>query len=399
MQEIPTFRIDQIPDTPDWQFSPLYKEDINGNTRFWQVSLENGYLCTKHGVADGKIQKDCTEVILNTTGRDLQQQGLLEARQKYKLKIKEGYTVPSSDIPPKKTPMKGNYYKEGMIKDRLVFVQFKIDGVRMLAVLENGEVVMSSYKHTVFNSVNHLKPEILELLAYLPKNTVLDGELYCFGMKINRIVSAVKSEKKKNPDVLKIQYWLFDIITEEPLPYEERYTMLVNAYHRVMEDRNPQGTLSVDFLPQFLRIVPVEVASNHQEIVALQNKAVQEGYEGIMVKKISINFEKGSKEYKESLYKHGRSNNILKYKDFFDEEGTIINIEEASGKEKGLAMLLIKDQRGNTFPLRFGTYEERKLWFQNPKLILGKELTFKYKDLSEYGVPQHAVGVVIRDYE
>ena len=75
-------------------------------------------------------------------------------------------------------------------------------------------------------------------------------------------------------------------------------------------------------------------------------------------------------------------------------------MQEGKGRESGIALITIRDPRGNVFLLRpAATFETRKHWFDNPGMIIGKKMTYHYQNLSETGVPRFAVGKEIRDYE
>ena len=63
-------------------------------------------------------------------------------------------------------------------------------------------------------------------------------------------------------------------------------------------------------------------------------------------------------------------------------------------------MIKVKDPRGNEFSVRpSATFEQRKIWFDDPNLIVGKKMTYQYQNLSEFGVPRFPEGKDIRDYE
>ena len=83
-----------------------------------------------------------------------------------------------------------------------------------------------------------------------------------------------------------------------------------------------------------------------------------------------------------------------------EEEGEIIGIDEGKGREKGIALITVRDPRGNEFNVRpAATFEQRKVWFDHPDLIIGKKMTYQFQNLSEFGVPRFPVGKDIRDYE
>ena len=54
---------------------------------------------------------------------------------------------------------------------------------------------------------------------------------------------------------------------------------------------------------------------------------------------------------------------------------------------------------GVVFRIRHSTNENRRMWLQDPDLILGKRFTFKYYERSSKGVPIQPTGVGFRDYE
>jgi hypothetical protein len=60
------------------------------------------------------------------------------------------------------------------------------------------------------------------------------------------------------------------------------------------------------------------MSQSHDELLLQHGQHVSMGYEGIMIKKISNGYQPESKEYNESLYRPGKSNHILKYKDFVE---------------------------------------------------------------------------------
>ena len=174
-----------------------------------------------------------------------------------------------------------------------------------------------------------------------------------------------------------IQYWIFDINYEDHkgCSYEKRYSLLVNAFHRYLEDNN-------GVLPTIFGIVPTNIARNHQEVVQYHNKYVSQGYEGLMIKKINNKYLPNTDEYNATLYKSGKCSNILKYKQFFDEEFTIIGIEQ--GK------YYVRNQK---FPNSF--FVEAK----GSRYNIGELLTVRYLGIDNYGVPINPIAIAIRDYE
>lgn len=388
-------RMDQIPKEREWSLIALYKLTSNGSMLYWQVGFDGvNNLEISHGYSDGVIRTDRTEIKTNTTGRDINEQALLEARQRYRLKYREGYQPAGSTTAPLTKGMKGYEYKENSIKKWPVYTQPKLNGIRMLCRNNvNRNLSMYSWLNNPFNNLDHLEEELNDFFEYLPKNSILDGELYNHNMDFTILTSAVKTIKHKHDKLKDVQYWIFDINYEDHMgtPYEKRYELLVNSFHRYIQDNK---------MPKNFTIVNAQLAQNHSEIMIQHDQHVAMGYEGIMIKKISNGMDASSKIYNESLYKSGKCNHILKYKQFIDEEALIISVTEAEGTEKGAAIFNVQDKRGNIFPVRLrGDFETRRFWWKNQQLVIGKEITIRYQELSIYGIPRFPVGVSIRDYE
>lgn len=416
----PVISPDEAPTTLSgaWSLFPLYKQPARGGLRMWQVGFDGiDHLEIHYGVVDGAIQFDRTEVKLNNSKRNMQEQALLEARSRYLKKFREGYE-PAKETnslqdqaivlgtPTHSEAMKATHYHEGMIKHWPVITQPKLDGIRMIASIENGVVVFRSRGNKFFTSLAHLSNDVAKLLALLPTGSKLDGELYSSQLPFQELCSALKRVKKLHERVTEIEYWIFDVdlpplltaTSKDPIlqPYEERYNILakVMGYPLIGETtsvKNPYATL---------RLVPSQLAFSHTEIMQQHDLYVSQGYEAIMVKKTAYNLTPKDPDYAQALYKSGRTQNILKYKEFQDEEVDIIGVQEAKGKQKGAVVFEVQDARGNKFTSSMeGSLAQRREWFQHPELVIGKKLTIRFQELTNKGVPRIAVGVAIRDYE
>src|SRR5436305_14792406 len=135
------------------------------------------------------------------------------------------------------------------------------------------------------------------------------------------------------------------------------------------------------------------------EIINNHAKYVEEGYEGIIIRKIA-GPNPTDESIKESQYIHRKGNNFLKYKDFKDEEGTIIDAISAKGTEEDAAILQVRDPRGNMVWVRMrGSVQNRIEMLQRKHEIIGKLVTYRYNRLTTNGIPLNPRGVAIRDYE
>lgn len=392
-------RMDQVPTQSRWRLVPLYKSSVSGDLLFWQIGFDGiDHLELSHGYEGGIIRTDRTEVKTNNSGRNIIEQALLEARHRYKLKYHEGYQPAGATTAPLVKGMKGYEYKQNSVKNWPVYTQPKLNGIRMLCQHSHNGLSMRSWLNNSYTHLHHIENELRDFFSYLPRYSTLDGELYNHSMDFTELISAVKTVKSVHPKLHDVQYWIFDINYEDcdGAPFEKRCLLLHNAYRQYIQDLQADSRP----VPSTFTIVPTSVASNHEEVIQQHNLHVASGYEGIMIKKISNGYSQDTREYKQSLYRSGKSNHILKYKEFIDEEAVVVGVTEAEGTEKGAAILEVVDKRGNRFPIRMrGDFNRRRYWFQNPHVVMGKEVTIRYQELSIYGVPRFPVGVAIRDYE
>ena len=187
-----------------------------------------------------------------------------------------------------------------------------------------------------------------------------------------------------------LKYYIFDIIEPERLSWPERYELLSLAYNRYRDDIN----IVFNF-----EIVPQEIVSTHHQIMENYQKYVSQGYEGLIIRHCP-GLNPTEKDILRCRYKPKRSNNLLKYKEFIDEEAEIIGGDSCVGNEDSAVRFKVRDIRGNEFFVRpRGSIEQRKLWYKNLINLIGKQLTIRYQELSEYSVPRFPVGIGIRDYE
>jgi ATP-dependent DNA ligase len=97
-----------------------------------------------------------------------------------------------------------------------------------------------------------------------------------------------------------------------------------------------------------------------------------------------------------------RSNDLQKYKEFEDEEFKIVGITSGEGREENAIIYIceVKNPKSvKTFEVRpRGSIKKRiQDMAKGEKFYIGKELTVRYKQLSELNVPVPPVGIVVRE--
>jgi ATP-dependent DNA ligase len=245
------------------------------------------------------------------------------------------------------------------------YVQRKYDGMRCVASKEQGTILLRTRNGKMIGHLTHLEDQI----KILGNKYELDGELYCHGKTLREIISMVKREQVSNSQ---IQYRVYDVISEQ-----------------LQGERLEKVKWAIKICGKDIIEVPTYKCNTWDDIKTLFAQFIKEGYEGAIIRN------------PDGLYECGyRSNNLIKYKHFEDEEFEIVSANEATGRDKGTIIFVCKTKAGKEFRVRpQGTREERGKWWDTWKTFIGKKLTVRFVEYTEYGIPFHPVGLCVRDYE
>ena len=372
-------------------FPTLHGEGVLGKTKVWTISVEerdvSGVIVISRGYLDGKMQ--VSEKVISQ-GKNIGkknettpvQQAVSEARASW-IKMKEsGYSEAikeevdntasvrgkgiAADVP---LPMLAHeYHKRCKGFPFPCFTQPKLDGTRCVGI--PGKGLFSRLRKTI----PHMEHIIAELNR-LPPDLILDGELYTNELTFQEIVGLVKRETLKVGDLekqQKIKYHVYDLIQGDS--YEQRHCLL--------------QALFASFSFQHLILVPTFHCGSEAEMKEQHARFVADGYEGIMLRNPA------------GVYKNVRSVDLLKYKEFFDDEYEVVGFKEGEGAEKGCVLWMCKTEKGDTFHCRpRGTREDRTELYQKGAAYIGKKLTVRFQELTDDGIPRFPVGIAFRDYE
>lgn len=362
-----------------YKFPKLFSETKDGHLRSFKINcyqLKSGYairVSKKRVEPSGKMTYDYKEF---TEGKNIGrsnetspwEQCLREAQSQYAQLQDKGYfsNIEEKSVSPE--PMLAMKWDESKIEFPCM-VQPKLDGIRCICYEENGEVHLKSRRGKEL--------EIPQVKEYLEKNRgllPLDGELYNHdNLSFQGIVSAVKKLSKKTQNINLIVY-------DKPLEGINNYKRQFK--YLLADSKNTSKNAPIKYLS-------TDIANSLEEIYILHDKYRKEGYEGAIIR----NFK--------GLYEFGyRSKNLIKLKKFYDEEFPIVDIIEATGRDKGTAIFILKAKNGKTFNARpQGSKALRTQYLLDRKKLIGKPCTVKYQELSEYGIPRFPSAIAIRDYE
>jgi len=362
----------------------VYKKTSTGKIQQWRVWVEatpTGYLLkVESGQTGGKLKETAGQIIdVGKQKRTAKEQAIFEANSKLSKKRDEAYfdTIEEAQTQVKLLPMLAHpFTKRKHNINYPAIVQRKFDGVRCLAVLNSDKTVtLMSRKGKEFPHLEHIKKDVLAN----NKNQflVLDGELYSDTLTFQELVGLVKRVTLKpgnDKQMFEVSLRVYDCVnTKKTDNFQDRYLDIMGITHGA----------------QYLSLVENIGVYNETQVHEAQRKFVEEGYEGAMVRNLIGPYAIGK-----------RSPDLQKVKTFLDGEYEIVGFSEATGNDAGTVIWECKTPEGLTFRARpRGTREARKELYQNGNDYIGKQLTVRYQELTDDGVPRFPVGITIRDYE
>jgi DNA ligase-1 len=241
--------------------------------------------------------------------------------------------------------------------------------------LEEGPCLFSRQR----KAYAHLE-HIQAIVRKLPKGLILDGELFTTKAHFQTIVGLAKKKTLTEED--RVQHNLLELhcydIVDPVKPFTERYAILQDLFRS-----------HASVIGSTLQLCPTREIAKESDLKPAHDAYVLAKFEGLMIRN------------KAGLYAVGdRSNDLLKMKEFEDDEFRIVGFYEADGAEKGCVMWRCITPKGVEFGCRpEGTREDRQELFKHGSDYIGKLLTVRYQNLTPDGVPRFPVGITIRDYE
>ena len=137
--------------------------------------------------------------------------------------------------------------------------------------------------------------------------------------------------------------------------------------------------------------VETKVAFDFDEALKMHKKNLKLGYEGSIYRSF------------EGRYKGTRSWDLMKFKDFHDDEATIIGYDIGQGKREGtLGKFIMMDDDGNEFgcpPGKGYNYKDLANMLENITDYIGERATFTYFERTKAGSYRHPHYKCLRNYE
>jgi DNA ligase-1 len=370
----------------DTLYKRLYKLNTNGSTQVWEIHRNDNSYWSVTGKLNGKMIIGEPTLVTPKQKRTLDEQVVFRCDSQIKKKKDKKYVENIKDIHRADDDLAGysamlahDYEKHGHKITFPCLAQAKLDGIRNLCTATG----FYSRGRKKFTSCTHIWSELQTFFKDNPQAR-LDGEFYTHEYKddFEQICSAVKKTAKKAKYEhlklqLKVQYWLYDTprigdLTEKD-KFSDRYRLLSETFK--------------DY--KYVKVLPTSIAFNKEQLIKLKEAWIEEGYEGIIIRNMA------------APYEGKRSYNLLKWKDFIDEEFEIVGVNEGKGKlAEHAASFTCKMKDGKLFDAKLrGSFERLKYLYLYPEEVIGKMATVRYQNLTSEGLPRFPVMQAIRDYE
>ena len=265
--------------------------------------------------------------------------------------------------------------------DYPAYIQPKLDGVRCLFTKDGA----FSRAGNQFMNVEHIEYDLKPVFNRYP-NLILDGELYNHGLKddFNKIISLVKKKKPTKDDRIEaaqqVQYHMYDVAS---FP-NATYTWRMGFINRLTDS-------SMVRTSNCLVITETKVALDFDDAALLHQKNLKLGYEGSIYRTPS------------GKYKGTGSWDLMKFKDFHDDEAVIVGYETGKGKRQGtLGKFIMQDDEGIEFgcpPGKGYNYKDLADMLDNVHDYIGQRATFTYFQRTQAGSYRHPLFKTLRNYE
>ena len=246
--------------------------------------------------------------------------------------------------------------KPAVVEGKKFAITTKIDGGRIIALKENGQVLFFTRAGQKYEGLVDLEDEMSRLM---PDNWCLDGEITLLVRGNLSSKEAYKETMKivrtKDKEKHGIKMLVFDCMSAEDfkqqqcdLPYKRRRAVVEELFN------------VVDF--RYFELLPLlYVGEDTSKITEILEEEITNGEEGIML------------NLWEAPYEFKRTNNLLKVKKMQTMDLEIIDFEEGEGRLAGtLGAILVRYKNGNVVKVGSGFSDQlRKEIWQNRNSYLG----------------------------
>lgn len=270
--------------------------------------------------------------------------------------------------------------------------QWKINGLRCFisAEINSGDMFKPikfrfiSCEGTEWNSLSNLEDYLLSVIDHkllnkmVDEHYILDGEVYLPGHTVNEINHFVKDANCVENKLL--QYWCYDIAIDNTIQ-DKRLEFLMQRqsnYVGVFTDKTAHLNNT-----KRLIVLPSWCIDNDSFATGSRNRAIDLGFEGIIMRNPNMEYQYGK-----------RNLSMIKYKRSTDGKFTIVDIYPEGIKRSNIPLFLLRnDVNDATFECHVGGSQEYQSSFLREdikRVTIGKQMYVEYGERSGINqVPFH----------
>ena len=233
------------------------------------------------------------------------------------------------------------------------FIEYKYDGVRVIAIVRNGDATLYSRNGKLLENFPHIN-EALSRPEF--EGLVFDGEVMSEDFQ-----TLMKQVHRKEGAQTEDSYLaVFDMLTLAEFNAGDTDMTAFDRRERLIS-LQPLFNYRLQLVDAVM--LDLDTDKGQESFKAMNKQALAEGYEGLMIKPI------------DQGYKCKRSHAWLKIKPFIEVTLKVVALEEGTGKNEGLlgALVVEGDDDGKFFHLNVGsglTDENREqIWADQDNVI------------------------------
>ena len=240
-----------------------------------------------------------------------------------------------------------------------VYVEPKLDGIRCLAIVENGEAKLFTRAGKLISNFDETVGKELSQL----RDGCYDGEI--MSVDFRELMRQVN--RKEDKDIRHVFFSVFDYINLKEWHAKKSSTPCAVRKEQI-QNQILNKSLTGEF--KYLKVVPFRKTDATEESFKFwHDHWVSKGEEGIMIKDIS------------APYQFKRDWSVMKYKAFFDVDVEIKGMLEGTGKHQGKLGSFVVDYKGKEVRVGSGLNDETRehLW-KDPSSHVGRIIEVRYQE-------------------
>ena len=234
-------------------------------------------------------------------------------------------------------------------------VEYKYDGVRVVAIVKKNKATLYSRNGKIFNNFAHIE-NALSKPEY--NNIVFDGEV--MSDDFQALMKQVYRKSGANTEDAYLA--LFDML---PLKEFNEGRSKLNSLERKQELNKLSKTFGSEIKLVDYEIINFDNEQGQEKFSEMNKEALEKGFEGLMIKPSN------------NYYECKRSHAWLKIKPFIEVTLKVIDIQEGTGKHEGKlgAFSVEGEDDGKFFSLSVGsglTDEQRDMYWADKDRLIGR---------------------------